>query len=83
MIKREIIKPENPISSISHLRTQAERCLRLSRMCMDMVTARDLRLVSEEYFSAARQFEEAQRDGRRSDIADNSNQMPSQRSARG
>jgi hypothetical protein len=34
--------------SVSFLLTQAERCLRLSRMCMDMGTARDLRLMSED-----------------------------------
>jgi len=50
---------------------------------MDMGTARDLRLMSEEYFADARKLEEIARSERRSDIADNSNQMRNQRSARG
>jgi hypothetical protein len=77
-------KPEMPKPlSASFLRTQAERCLRLSRMCMDMGTARDLRLMAEEYLADAKQLEEAERSERRSDIADNSNHMQDQRSARG
>jgi hypothetical protein len=68
--------------SISFLRMQAERCLRLSRLCMDMGTARDLRLMSEKYLAEAKQLEEAGRSHRRSDLrsdmADNSDQMQDQ-----
>jgi hypothetical protein len=35
----------------AYLRLQAGRCQRLSRSCMDLGTARDLRLMSEEYFA--------------------------------
>jgi hypothetical protein len=38
-----------------YLRLQADRCQQLSRSCMDLGTARDLRLISEEYcFKASR-----------------------------
>ena len=37
----------------AYLRRQADRCQRLSRSCMDLGTARDLRLMSEEYFTEA------------------------------
>ncbi len=76
MSKAEMAKP----LSVSFLLTQAERCLRLSRMCMDMSTARDLRLMSEEYFTEARQLEEAERSYRRGSVADNSNEMRDQSS---
>lgn len=36
-----------------YLRLQAGRCQRLSRSCMDLGVARDLRLMSEEYFAEA------------------------------
>ena len=36
-----------------YLRLQADRCQRLSRSCMDLGTARDLRLMSEEYYEEA------------------------------
>lgn len=36
-----------------YLRLQAERCQRLSRDCMDLGTARDLRLMAEEYVAEA------------------------------
>jgi hypothetical protein len=36
-----------------YLRQQADRCQRLSRSCMDLKTARDLRLMAEEYFAEA------------------------------
>jgi hypothetical protein len=36
-----------------HLRQQADRFQRLSRNCMDLTTARDLRLMAEEYFAEA------------------------------
>ncbi len=39
--------------SPAYLRLQADRCQRLSRSCMDLGTARDLRLMSEEYFAEA------------------------------
>lgn len=37
----------------SYRRLQATRCQRLSASCMDLGTARDLRLMSEEYFDEA------------------------------
>jgi hypothetical protein len=36
-----------------YLRLQAGRCQQLSRSCMDLGTARDLRLMSEEYYLEA------------------------------
>jgi len=36
-----------------YLLQQADRCQRLSQSCMDLGTARDLRLMSEEYFAEA------------------------------
>jgi hypothetical protein len=41
----------------AYLRLQAERCQRLSRSSMDLATARDLRLMSEEYFTEALKLE--------------------------
>jgi hypothetical protein len=35
--------------SPAYLRGQANRCQQLSRSCMDLGTARDLRLMAEEY----------------------------------
>ncbi len=40
-----------------YLRLQADRCQRLSRNCMDLGTARNLRLMSEEYFFTASKME--------------------------
>ena len=37
----------------AYLRLQAARCQRLSRDCMDLGTARDLRLMAEEYLAEA------------------------------
>ena len=34
-----------------YLRLQAGRCQRLSQSCMDLGTARDLRLMAEQFFS--------------------------------
>jgi len=36
---------------------QGNRCQRLSRSCMDLTTARDLRLMAEEYFIEASRLE--------------------------
>ena len=36
-----------------YLRRQADRFQRLSRNCTDLTTARDLRLMAEEYFAEA------------------------------
>jgi hypothetical protein len=47
-----------------YLRQQAHRCQRLSRDCMDMTTARDLRLMAEEYFAEALEIEVATPTGR-------------------
>ena len=41
-----------------YLRLQADRCQRLSRNCMDLGTARNLRLMSEEYFFTASNMED-------------------------
>ena len=41
----------------AYLRLQADRCRRLSRTSMDLGTARDLRLMSEEYFAEASKLE--------------------------
>jgi hypothetical protein len=35
----------------AYLQLQPDRCQRLSRSCTDLGTARDLRLMSEEYFA--------------------------------
>jgi hypothetical protein len=43
-----------------YLRQQAYRCQRLSRDCMDLTTARDLRLVAEEFFAEAMAMEKSQ-----------------------
>ena len=40
-----------------YLRLQADRCQRLSRSCMDLATARDLRLMAEEYCAEASKIE--------------------------
>lgn len=39
--------------SASYLRVQGDRCQRMSRNCMDLGTARDLRLMAQEYFDAS------------------------------
>ena len=41
-----------------YLRLPADRCQLLSRNCMDLVTARNLRLMSEEYFFSASKMED-------------------------
>jgi hypothetical protein len=41
----------------AYLRLQAGRCQRLSRRCMDLGTARDLRIMAEEYSVEASQIE--------------------------
>jgi hypothetical protein len=41
----------------TYLRVQADRCRRLSRSCMDLTTARDLRIMADEYFLAASNLE--------------------------
>jgi hypothetical protein len=40
-----------------YFRLQGDRCQRLSRSCMDLGTARNLRLMAEEYFSEASKME--------------------------
>jgi hypothetical protein len=40
-------------SSPAYWQSQGNRCQRLSRSCMDLATARDLRLMAEEYFIKA------------------------------
>jgi hypothetical protein len=41
----------------AYLRVQANHCQRLSRNCMDLGTARDLRLMADEYFVEASKIE--------------------------
>lgn len=53
----------------AYLRVQADRCQRLSRMCMDLGTARDLRLMSEEYLAEAARMEQTARSRERDDAA--------------
>jgi hypothetical protein len=48
--------------SPAYLRLQADRCQRLSRSCMDLGTARDLRIMAEE------QYAEASKNGGRSPL---------------
>lgn len=43
---------EKPMCA-AYLRLQGDRCQRLSRSCMDLGAARDLRLMAEEYFAEA------------------------------
>jgi hypothetical protein len=45
--------------SSAYLRVQASRCQQLSRSCMDLGTARDLRLMAEEYSVEASRIETA------------------------
>ena len=40
-----------------YLRVQSDRCHRLSRTSMDLGTARDLRLMADEYFAEAAKME--------------------------
>lgn len=40
-------------SYAAYWQLQGTRCQRLSRSCMDLTTARDLRLMAEEYFIEA------------------------------
>lgn len=48
-----------PVKQLSppYLRLQADRCQRLSRNCMDLGTARDLRIMAEEYVAEALEIE--------------------------
>ena len=39
--------------SPNYLQLQSDRCQQMSRNCMDMSTARDLRLMAEEYQAEA------------------------------
>jgi hypothetical protein len=43
----------------AYLRLQADRCRRLSQSCMDLGTAKNLRLMSEEYFAEATKLDAA------------------------
>jgi hypothetical protein len=51
---------ETPLGPV-YLRLQAGRCQRLSLSCMDLGIARDLRLMSEEYFAEAAKREASPR----------------------
>ena len=48
-----LVEPEKPIGAAEYLRQQADRCQRLSRTCMDLSIARDLRMMAQEYSSKA------------------------------
>lgn len=52
-----MFEPAKQLSSAHYLRLQADRCQRLSRICMDLGTARDLRLMADEYFEEATKIE--------------------------
>jgi hypothetical protein len=49
----ELLKQSWP----DYLRLQADRCHQLSRRCMDLGTAKDLRLMAEEYCFEASKLE--------------------------
>jgi hypothetical protein len=49
----ELLKQSWPV----YLRLQADRCRQLSRSCMDLGTARDLRLMANEYSLEALKLE--------------------------
>ena len=51
-----VLEPTKQFSP-AYLRLQADRCQQLSRSCMDLATARDLRLMAEEYFDEASKIE--------------------------
>ena len=48
-----------PVTELSppYLRQQADRFQRFPRSCMDLTTARDLRLMADEYFAEAAAIE--------------------------
>ena len=48
----------------AYWQSQGNRCQRLSRSCMDLATARDLRLMAEEYFIKASGLEREERDAK-------------------
>jgi hypothetical protein len=51
-----VLEPVKQFSP-AYLRVQANRCQQLSRSCMDLGTARDLRLMAEEYSVEASNIE--------------------------
>ena len=72
MAKRMMTKP----LSATYLRLQADRCQRLSRMCMDLGTAYDLRMMADEYLADAARIEQANRSLERVEAVD---EQPAQR----
>ena len=52
----------------AYLRHQAGRCQHLSLKCMDLGTARDLRLMSEEYLTEASKLDITQLNLKRGDV---------------
>ena len=52
-MKIEPLTPNYP----GYLQLQGNRCQQLSRSCTDLATARDLRLMAEEYFNEASRLE--------------------------
>ena len=57
MIAAGIVLEPAKQSAPAYLRVQANRCQQLSRSCMDLGTARDLRLMAEEYSVEASKIE--------------------------
>jgi hypothetical protein len=51
-----VLEPVKQFSP-AYLRVQANRCQQLSRSCMDLGTAKDLRLMAEEYSVEASRIE--------------------------
>jgi hypothetical protein len=51
-----VLEPMKQFSP-AYLRLQANRCQQLSRSSMDLGTARDLRLMAEEYYVEASKME--------------------------
>jgi hypothetical protein len=45
------------VADTGYLRMQSDRCRRLSRTCMDLGTARDLRLMADEHSAEAARLE--------------------------
>ncbi len=52
----------------AYLRRQADRCQHLLQKCMDLGTARDLRLMSEEYLTEASKLVGVQSSLKRGDV---------------
>jgi hypothetical protein len=53
----EVVAETDKQALSNYLRRQGDRCLKMSRNCMDLGIARELRLMSEEYFAEASRLE--------------------------